>query len=101
MFDLGDSSPGDKFTIVIAVSTAVVVSTMFLFGVLVGVYRMKTKQANNTVTAAHSVDTPATSETAAGVELERQHEYEDITLYRPKEDMLSDTFTSNVAYGCI
>ena len=88
--------------VVIVVSAILVAlfltAVAFVFGVLVGVYRTKTKQAITTVSAAHSeADTPAISETAAGVELERPHEYEDIVPYsKPGE---SDTFTSNIAYG--
>ena len=70
----------------------------FVLGVLVGVYRTKTKETSTTVSAAQSeADTPAISETAAGVELERVHDYEDIVLTETRD---IDTFTSNVAYGC-
>ncbi len=89
-------------SIAIAVSAAVMALFLtvvaFALGVLVGVCRSKTRQASATVSAAQSeAATPAISETVAGVELERVHEYEDIVLPETKD---IDTFTSNVAYGC-
>ena len=88
-------------SITIAVSAVVlmlfVTVTAFALGVLVGVCRTKTKEAGAIVSAAQSeAASPAISETATGVELERVHEYEDIVL---PETTDIDTFTSNVAYG--
>ncbi len=87
---------------VIAVSAVLMAlflnAVTFALGVLVGVCRSKTRQASATVSAAQSeAATPAISDTATGVELERLHVYEDIILTGNKG---IDTFTSNVAYGC-
>ena len=92
---------------VIAVSVTVVAlvfnAATFLLGLLVGTHRKNRKEASNTVSAAQSeADTPAISETAAGVELERVHEYEDIVVLRDThgETRDVDIFTNNAAYGC-
>ena len=90
-------------TITITMSAAVAVLLLniatFVFGVLVGL-RTKTKQTGTTASAVHNeAGAPATSETAPGVELERQHEYEDITLdSEPKESINTST---NVAYMAV
>ncbi len=86
--------------VVIAVPAASVMGLLiiiiaFTLGVLVTMYRTKTKEDSAMVPMAQGVAATPAVETATGVELESAHDYEEIVL----ADRDINMYTSNVAYG--